>query len=114
MAHIAVTRHLALLTSAVAVLVMTSACSGGDKPEGFQKMCDHIEAAQSAVQDEDFAKARDEIVTAYDWSEAAVEDTEGADRQAVEAIFRSLEIARGDPSADAPARALADAAEKCS
>jgi hypothetical protein len=111
--RMAVIRHSALPASIVAVLAMTSACSG-DKPEGFQKMCDHIAAAQAAVQDHDFATARAEIVHAYDWSEAAVEDTEGADRQAVEAIFRFLEIARGDPSADAPAKALADAAERCS
>ena len=106
-------RAAALSACIVIVLTTTAACSQ-DKPEGFQKMCDHIAAAQSAAQDHDFAKARDEIVTAYDWSEAAVEDTSGADRQAVEAIFRSLEIARGDPAAEAPARALADAVEKCS
>ena len=106
-------RATALPACIAVVFAMTAACSQ-DKPEGFQRMCDHISAADSAVQKHDFADARDEIQQAFGWSEAAVEDTGGADRNAVDAVISSLIRADGDPSADATARALTDAADKCS
>lgn len=73
-----------------------AACGGGGKPEGFEQVCDHISAAQDAIEDHNEDKAKDEISTALDWSEAAVEDTSGADRAALERVLGAIQQATGE------------------
>jgi hypothetical protein len=90
------TRVWGRVTWAALLACGSTACGGGDKPEGFQQVCDHISAAQDAMDDNNVDKAKDEIGSAVSWSEAAVEDTKGADRKALEKVLGALQQARGE------------------
>jgi hypothetical protein len=101
--------------AAVAVgTALASACGGGNRwPEGLQQVCDHLSAAQSAVDDHDMKKAADEVETAQGWGEAAIEDTSGKDRQVAEAVL--LWVPYGaDMGGWAARTALRKAIEQCS
>ena len=102
------------VTAVALVLAVAVTACGGGKPEGFEQVCDHISAAQDAMNDNDVDKAKDEIGNAASWSEAAVEDTSGADRVALERVLGALQQARGELDQVQAVTALRRADQLCS
>jgi hypothetical protein len=98
----------------MAVLAFGLAVCGRGEPNGFQEVCDHISAAQHAMDDNDVDKAKDEIGSAASWSEAAVEDTSGADRTALEKVLGAMQQARGELDQVQARTALQRADQLCS
>jgi hypothetical protein len=104
-----------VLVAAVAVgTAVVSACGGGsDWPEGLQQVCDHISAAQSAIDNHDTKKAADEVENAEGWGDAAIEDTSGKDREVAVVVLSWLAVG-ADLDSQAARAALRNADQQCS
>ncbi len=97
---------------AALVVVLMGGCSS--HPEGFQNACDRVSTALDAYRHGDTGGANDALNSAVNWMDAAYEDTEGSERDAVEVFSEAVGTARSNLDTEEGRSALAAAGDACS
>jgi hypothetical protein len=100
-----------LLALVLAGTAWTAGCA--DHPAGFQTACDRVSTALDALDHGDPEGAEDALNSAANWIDAAFEDTEGEEREAVEDFSKEVGFALADFGTDDGRQALADAKAAC-